>query len=499
MEIQNFWWRRVTANDFYNIEKPLPPGPKGQEHIDIPSPSKLLEFMGDDPATPSSSWTPYSVNAFVLLDPSIQATISFQDRASNNRYHIKRQNINSDASERHPAWTTRFGWPEHDFEISSTLVARQVIVNGLIIFVASGIDGNFYAGCIPNISQISDINRVFAELQSVQSAGLIKNLGKKSTTELYRMMGLDPTEADVASGDINLGDVRGIAKGFVFESKSEIVSLGLHGSAEDFVSIVENGPALSIIISPKFSEIKDKNSEIILTFSVLDSGIPNAVVDKVKSERVQKAILYSYENELPIRVIREKFGDVEKGTSSVYTYGGTYTVTGHWYSGESESKSTLNFILNEDVEPLFESIETKAARTIPVGVVAPARRTSVANSIKRDLRVSEWVKSIHNHTCQVCGQFLTTPGGRYSEGAHIRPLGEDHSGQDVVGNILCLCPNCHKLFDAGAFFIDPDTQQIFYFNSDQVGQLVVHEDHLIDRDVLAYRRERIAYHVRPRA
>ena len=46
------------------------------------------------------------------------------------------------------------------------------------------------------------------------------------------------------------------------------------------------------------------------------------------------------------------------------------------------------------------------------------------------------------------------PTGRYAEGAHIRPLGYPHDGPDVLGNVLCLCPNDHVRFDYGAIWLD---------------------------------------------
>ena len=61
---------------------------------------------------------------------------------------------------------------------------------------------------------------------------------------------------------------------------------------------------------------------------------------------------------------------------------------------------------------------------------------------------------MHGHHCQVCGVALELPGGRYSEAAHIRPVGRPHNGPDTLDNILCLCPNHHVLFDRGSIWID---------------------------------------------
>ena len=48
------------------------------------------------------------------------------------------------------------------------------------------------------------------------------------------------------------------------------------------------------------------------------------------------------------------------------------------------------------------------------------------------------------------------PTGGYAEAAHIMPLGRPHYGPDVSENVLCLCANCHVLFDRGAIGIAAD-------------------------------------------
>ena len=70
--------------------------------------------------------------------------------------------------------------------------------------------------------------------------------------------------------------------------------------------------------------------------------------------------------------------------------------------------------------------------------------------------VGDWVKRLHDFTCQICGTRLETPAGAYAETCHIRPVGRPHNGPDVAENILCLCPNCHVLFDELSLWINDD-------------------------------------------
>jgi hypothetical protein len=82
----------------------------------------------------------------------------------------------------------------------------------------------------------------------------------------------------------------------------------------------------------------------------------------------------------------------------------------------------------------------------------PAERVKTTVSrIVRDTRLSIRVKTIHKYKCQLCGStLLLTDGSQYAEAQHLQPLGSPHNGPDVLGNIVCLCPNCHALCDFGA-------------------------------------------------
>jgi hypothetical protein len=80
----------------------------------------------------------------------------------------------------------------------------------------------------------------------------------------------------------------------------------------------------------------------------------------------------------------------------------------------------------------------------------PGRVPSTTYRILRDTAKSRRVKALHGFKCQVCGKTIElSDGSRYAEGHHIQPLGGEHKGPDVDGNILCLCPNHHAELDLG--------------------------------------------------
>lgn len=101
-----------------------------------------------------------------------------------------------------------------------------------------------------------------------------------------------------------------------------------------------------------------------------------------------------------------------------------------------------------------ESPENFTSRALDLAE-PPGRVEVTISRIVRDTEMARDVKRRHDFTCQICNIFLTLPGGtRYAEAHHIRPLGGQHKGHDVLANILCLCPNCHALCDLGAIPLD---------------------------------------------
>lgn len=84
------------------------------------------------------------------------------------------------------------------------------------------------------------------------------------------------------------------------------------------------------------------------------------------------------------------------------------------------------------------------------------RRDATRSVIVRDEALARKVKELEGDQCQICGTALRHLNRPYSEAAHIRGLGRPHHGPDELQNLLCLCPNCHVLFDGLEIYIDSD-------------------------------------------
>jgi hypothetical protein len=67
-------------------------------------------------------------------------------------------------------------------------------------------------------------------------------------------------------------------------------------------------------------------------------------------------------------------------------------------------------------------------------------------SYKRHNYLMVQIKKYRDYKCQFCSTKIPkSKGDYYIEACHIKAKSE--GGKDKLGNILILCPNCHKLFD----------------------------------------------------
>ena len=273
----------------------------------------------------------------------------------------------------------------------------------------------------------------------------------------------------------------------------------MHRQTQAGISARQGGGAESIVLSGGYEDDEDLGAIIIYTGRGGRSAETN---QQVADQMLTGANLELVRNEqlgLPLRVTRK----VTTGYSSFYRYAGLYRVVGHWAKAGRSGYRVWRFRLELLPElPADEPAVTEAAKGNrsgqaelfgPAGLLAaepeaeygPApRREATTLRIVRDTAVSRQVKAIHEFRCQVCGIQLRGAAGPYAEAAHIRPLGAPHHGPDVLGNVLCLCPNHHVLFDLGSFGIADNGQLL-----GETGTLRQHKQHLIHLAYLAYQRQ----------
>lgn len=114
------------------------------------------------------------------------------------------------------------------------------------------------------------------------------------------------------------------------------------------------------------------------------------------------------------------------------------------------SYSEENDIGMEDVL-LFDSMNENNQKSKDVELSRLVRSTYLAENLK----------IAYNNTCQLCGtRLMKTRVDAYSEAHHIRPYNKMHKGDDTIGNMIVLCPNCHSQFDNLFYAIHPNTKVV---------------------------------------
>lgn len=289
--------------------------------------------------------------------------------------------------------------------------------------------------------------------------------------------------------DLTFGNVDGFPPGSTFASRSDLSKARVHRPTQAGIAgSALRGGADSIVVSGGYEDDEDFGSEIIYTgHGGHDPYTRSQVADQDPHASGNRALAYNRQSGNPVRVVRGARGDPKYSPSSGYRYDGLFKVEEHWMEKGSSGFSVVRFRMTEladdEVRDFHAPLPPESA---PPGRANPSRTWATITKVVRDSVLTRWVKERHKYRCQFCGDLLVTPSGLYAEGAHIRPLGRAHSGPDVVENILCLCPNHHVLFDAGAISVRSDGTLI-----GMSGVLRTARGHNPDRQHLEYHRSRI--------
>lgn len=286
------------------------------------------------------------------------------------------------------------------------------------------------------------------------------------------------------SRPIIFGEIPGIQEGQWFEGRKEMMPTSFHRYWGAGIDGNGNEGTAAIVLSGGYEDDFDSGDEIIYTGAGgNDPRTRKQIEDQTWTNRGNAGLLKSMNEGLPVRVIRGFSHKSKFSPKKGYTYAGLYSVVDAWeekgksgykicrfrleYSGHNPQRNTP-----EDIELNYLIKEKK-------------RKEGTVLRIIRDTKIAHDIKKIYNYECQVCRTTIPTKSGRYAEGAHIRPLGKPHEGDDNHGNLLCLCPNHHVKFDKGCFSI----LDSFKFIGSESGTLIRHPKHQIDKANLDYHRK----------
>ncbi|MGI4742546.1 MAG: YDG/SRA domain-containing protein [Janthinobacterium lividum] len=285
------------------------------------------------------------------------------------------------------------------------------------------------------------------------------------------------------------GPVGSAQPGDLFASRAELAQRGQHRPLQAGICATQEQGAESIVLSDKYEDDEVHEDFILYTGHGGRSEESGQQVADQTLTKANKGLVRSQVTGRPVRVFRKV---AAPGGGQAFRYEGLFRVVSR--DCRPGHSGFLVFLFR--LEPVLATTEAPALPrpyaplTLfdrPAEVAEPTPRyEATVSRLVRDTALTRQVKELHGYCCQVCGERLATPAGYYAEAAHIRPLGAPHHGPDTLGNVLCLCPNHHVLFDLGSFGVADDGSLLGL-----AGQLRRHQQHPVASEFLAYHRQHI--------
>ena len=285
------------------------------------------------------------------------------------------------------------------------------------------------------------------------------------------------------SRPIVFGEIEGFPEGHFFKGRKEMMPSSFHrNSGYGIDGNAEEGTS-AIVLSGGYEDDVDEGDQIIYTGAGGNDPNTNKQIENQSwKNRGNAGLLKSMNQGLPVRVIRGFKHKSSFSPKKGYTYSGLYSVVDAW---EEKGKSGFRICRFRLVYSGGE-VKRKSPEQIELdySIKEKKRKKGTVVRIVRDNKLSNSIKELYGNKCQICNKAIKTKHGIYSEGAHIRPLGKPHSGDDSITNILCLCPNHHVMLDKGGISISNEFKIIGAEN----GSLNVDSNHKINLDNFSYHR-----------
>ena len=280
------------------------------------------------------------------------------------------------------------------------------------------------------------------------------------------------------------GHIEDVLIGAKFLSRMELSQAKVHRPSMAGICGSAATGAESIVMSGGYEDDEDNGDEIVYTGHGGNDPATGAQIADQEFTRGNRALAVNADRGVPVRVVRGYNLKSQYAPRTGFRYDGLYHVDEYWHEIGRSGYRIYRYRLVRDgsFSTPWSPDEIEEAPT-------PSRVKSTVQRIVRNTKMAQQVKEIHSFACQICGEVLMTPTGPYSEGAHIKPLGKPHNGPDTIGNILCLCPNHHVLFDRGSIIIEEDLSIDSDSESHQCKYLRTKPEHQINHEYLNYRRE----------
>jgi putative restriction endonuclease len=267
-----------------------------------------------------------------------------------------------------------------------------------------------------------------------------------------------------------VGEIPGVAVGAHFANRRALYEAGVHRDVRRGIcgSATQLG-AESIVLSAGYEDDEDFGDLVYYTGQGGRDTSTGLQVSDQAMAGPNRSLSLNAETTAPVRVVRRVVGG--------FRYDGLYRVEDAWISPGRRGFLICRYRLRR-----------LGGAHVSDGSTTPAQRQMTTHyRLLRQGAVPMAVKAMYDFTCQVCGTRLETAAGPYAEGAHVLPLGAGYDGPDVVGNVLCLCPNDHVRLDHGAIFID-DNFKVIARDGRVLGLLRLQPEHRLDLDCIRAHR-----------
>lgn len=272
---------------------------------------------------------------------------------------------------------------------------------------------------------------------------------------------------------MKFGEIEGLVEGDLFRDQRELFALGFHGDRQQGIHGSQVHGAESVVISGGYEDDEDNGDTILYTG--MTPGTWDRERKTTKGHQTftgkNKALAKNRDHSIPLRVFRSYKHRSNWSPAEGIVYSGLYLVTNYWKTLNSQGHIIFRFRL--------QKLSNLSDNPAP-------RRTVVREEAVRYDQIPLKLKELYGYKCQVCGISLPLPTGNYAQCAHIKPLGSPHNGADRLSNVLCLCPNHHVMFDAGAFTIADNFSLIGI-----EGTLNVASGHALDLEMIKFHRSYI--------
>jgi putative restriction endonuclease len=279
------------------------------------------------------------------------------------------------------------------------------------------------------------------------------------------------------------GTPDGAFVGQTFDSRVAASLAFLHRPRQSGIHGTKKEGADSIVVSGGYPDDKDLGDVIFYTgHGGRTHGSNVQTHDQSPEDSGNAGLITSQVQGYPVRVIRGANRDSKFAPSTGYRYDGLFAVTSSQIVKGRDGFLVLQFRLDklgDELVDLTNSIE-----------IDPVYATSTITRRVRDSALSRDLKKMYKFACQVCGTRVPGVDDRfYSEGAHVRPLGRPHLGNDAIENLLSLCPNHHAQLDIGGMVILSDFSVALASDLKPFGDIKFLHDHSISADNASYHRE----------